>query len=81
MTNSTRTFKTFANLNEEDNRSILFLKILDTLKNIEAELPLLISNGSDQKARTTQNFFNQKKPELNFDLEQFLYHNQPQTIN
>jgi len=53
MTNSTRTFRTFTHLSEEDDRSQLFVKILDTLKNIELELPLLISNGVESKSRTT----------------------------
>ena len=53
MTNASRIFRTFANLAEEDERSNIFGKVLDTLKNIENELPLLISTSGDSKSRTT----------------------------
>jgi hypothetical protein len=69
MTNSTRIFKTFSHLAEEEERSHLFVKILDTLRNIEAEFPLLISTNSDPKARTAQNFYQHKKQDLNGNLE------------
>ena len=72
MTNSSRTFKTFSHLAEEDERSEIFMRILDTLKNIEAEIPLLISAAGDTKTRTVSNFFNNKKQDYN-NLQQFLY--------
>lgn len=41
----------------EDERNALVLKILETLKNIEQEHPLLLPAGNDAKSRTTQNFY------------------------
>ena len=73
MTNSTRTFKTFSHLAEEDERSEIFMRILDTLKNIEAEIPLLISAGGDAKSRTASSFFNNKKQDVSGNLQQYLY--------
>lgn len=52
MTNSTRVFRDFPQLEEEELRTQLFIKILDTLKNLEAEMPLLISANVDPKSRT-----------------------------
>jgi len=53
LTNQTRKFRALPLLEVEDARSVLFAKIFDTLKNIEAEFPLLLPSGNDAKSRTT----------------------------
>lgn len=57
LTNTTRKFKQFPQMEVEDERNALVLKILETLKNIEQEHPLLLPAGNDAKSRTTQNFY------------------------
>ena len=42
---------------DEDLRAEKFLKIFDTLRNIELDIPLLISAGNDRQSRTQQNFY------------------------
>jgi hypothetical protein len=41
-----------------------FQIILDTLRNIENDFPLLISSGNDRQARTQQNFFSKANKNL-----------------
>jgi len=53
---------------EENERSIRLLKVFNTLRNIEADFPLLISTGNDRQSRTAQNFFSK----ANKNLEQSL---------
>lgn len=57
LTNQSRKFRALPHLEIEDERNQLFIKIMDTLKNIEAEYPLLLPTGTDAKSRTTQNFY------------------------
>lgn len=57
MTNTTRKFRPLPLLETENERNIIFLRIFDTLKNIEVDFPLLIPTGNDAKTRTAQNFY------------------------
>jgi len=57
MTNSNRKFRPLPLLEIEEERNQLFIKIFETLKNIETEYPLLLPTGNDAKSRTTQNFY------------------------
>ena len=52
MCNSDRVFNKTKQEFEEENRAHKFLKILNTLRNIELDHPLLISSGNDRQART-----------------------------
>ena len=48
MCNTERAFPKTRQEQEEENRSLKFLKIFDTLRNIENDFPLLISSGNDR---------------------------------
>ena len=61
MCNQDRKFPTNNHEIEEDLRSERFLRILDTLRNIENEQPLLIGNNENRAGRSGQNFFNGKR--------------------
>jgi len=78
LTNTTRRFRALPLLEIEDARSVLLAKLLDTLKNIEQEFPLLVPSGNDAKARTTQNFYQKQKIDLNYNISQF-HHGTPYT--
>jgi len=52
MCNSERIFNKSKHEQEEESRAQKFLKIFDTLRNIENDHPLLISSGNDRNART-----------------------------
>lgn len=64
MCNSERVFNTTRQEQEEELRCQRFLKIFDTLRNIENDFPLLISSGNDRQSRTQQNFFNKGNKNL-----------------
>ena len=57
MCNKERSFETSKQALDEDIRAERFLKIFDTLRNIELDIPLLISAGNDRQSRTQQNFY------------------------
>lgn len=57
MTNTTRKFRPLPLLETENERNFIFLRIFETLKNIEVDFPLLIPTGNDAKTRTAQNFY------------------------
>lgn len=48
MCNKQRKFITHEAEKEEEQRADKFLKVLDTLRNIENDFPLLISSGNDR---------------------------------
>ena len=52
-------------LEAEDERNQIFLKIFETLKNIEQDFPLLLPSGSEVKNRTSQNFYQKQKVDPN----------------
>ena len=52
MCNKERIFETTKQAIDEDLRCERFLKIFDTLRNIELDIPLLISAGNDRQSRT-----------------------------
>ena len=84
MCNSERNFPKTRQEQEEESRTLKFIKIFDTLRNIENDFPLLISSGNDRQSRTQQNFFN--KGNKNFEnsvtnLSQYLYTAPVQTFN
>ena len=65
-------------------RVFKFLKIFDTLRNLENDYPLLISTGNDRQARTQQNFFNKGNKNLEqsvSNLAQYLYTAPVNTFN
>jgi hypothetical protein len=49
---------------EEEERAVKLMKILNTLRNIEQDYPLLISTGNDKQSRTAQNFFSKANKNL-----------------
>ena len=76
MCNQDRSFPKTRQEQEEETRSLKFLKIFDTLRNIENDFPLLISSGNDRQSRTQQNFFNKGNKNLETsinNLAQYLY--------
>ena len=52
MCNKERVFETPKQVLDEEHRCEKFLKIFDTLRNIELDIPLLISAGNDRQSRT-----------------------------
>ena len=64
MCNTDRVFNKTRQESEEEARCQKFLRILDTLRNIENDFPLLISSGNDRQSRTQQNFFNKGNKNL-----------------
>ena len=48
MCNAERVFNKSRQEQEEEVRAFKFLKILDTLRNLENDYPLLISSGNDR---------------------------------
>ena len=64
MCNKARKFPIHEAEKEEEARSVKFQKVLDTLRNIENDFPLLISAGNDRQSRTQQNFFSEASKNL-----------------
>ena len=64
LCNSERVFNKTRQEQEEESRAQKFIKIFDTLRNIENDFPLLISSGNDRQSRTQQNFFNKGNKNL-----------------
>ena len=83
MCNKDRSFPVTAQMTEEVERSKLFAIIFDTLKNIEAEYPLLhpIAGTDARGGRTGQNFYQKQKIEQPSNLSAFHCSHQLQTIN
>ena len=52
MCNKERIFETTKQAMDEEVRAERFMKIFDTLRNIELDIPLLISAGNDRQSRT-----------------------------
>ena len=48
MCNKERQFEVTKQTIEEENRAERFIKVFDTLRNIELDIPLLISAGNDR---------------------------------
>ena len=57
MCNKERNFEKTQQSLDEEIRAERFMKIFDTLRNIELDIPLLISAGNDRQSRTQQNFY------------------------
>jgi len=60
MCNADRNFPVTAQEQEECLRSDRFMRIFDTLRNIENDYPLLVSGGNERAARSSSNFYNAK---------------------
>lgn len=73
LTNATRKFRPLPHLETEDERNILFQKVMDTLKNMEQEFPLLLPSGTDAKSRTTQNFYQKQKIDTQSNIGHYHY--------
>ena len=64
MCNKERVFEEPKQALDEMVRAEKFMKIFDTLRNIEQDIPLLISAGNDRQSRTQQNFYNKTTKNL-----------------
>lgn len=84
MCNTERTFNKTKQEQEEETRAQKFVKIFDTLRNMENDFPLLLSSGNDRQSRTQQNFFNKGNKNLEQgvnNLSQYLYTAPVNTFN
>lgn len=61
MCNPDRFFPVTRQQTEENSRAEKFLKIFETLRNIELDHPLLLSAVNERQGRTTQNFYQNKQ--------------------
>ena len=84
MCNKERNFEKTQQSLDEEIRAERFMKIFDTLRNIELDIPLLISAGNDRQSRTQQNFYqkNTKSMEQGLqNLSTYIYSAPYQTFN
>ena len=84
MCNKERQFETTKQTIDEDVRAERFVRIFDTLRNIEQDIPLLISAGNDRQSRTQQNFYQKNTKEMEkglSNLSSYLFTAPYQTFN
>ena len=81
LCNQTRKFREFPQAELEEGRNTLFMKVFDTLRNIEQEHPLLIPNANDAKSRTTSNFYQKQKLDRDGNINHYHHSTQYQGVN